>query len=152
MSLSDRDVCTQRITPALVAAGWDVQTQIREEVGFTTGRIIVRGRLVDGDSRSIGRKPGQDERGPSNLIGRPDPRNARTSAIEQLVNSGAGPRFGRYVGVDYSGAQTAESSLRGLRVYLARAESTPVEVAPPPSPRRYWTRRDRLARMTQYLE
>lgn len=44
--LSERDVCTKFITPALVAAGWDVQTQIREEVGFTKGRIIVRGRLV----------------------------------------------------------------------------------------------------------
>jgi type I restriction enzyme R subunit len=46
MNLSERDVCTKRITPALVGAGWDVQTQIREEVGFTKGRIIVRGRLV----------------------------------------------------------------------------------------------------------
>jgi type I site-specific restriction endonuclease len=44
--LSERDICTKFITPALVAAGWDVQTQIREEVGFTKGRIIVRGRLV----------------------------------------------------------------------------------------------------------
>ena len=44
--LSERDVCTKFITPALVAAGWDVQTQIREEVSFTKGRIIVRGRLV----------------------------------------------------------------------------------------------------------
>lgn len=39
--LSERDVCTKFIAPALVAAGWDVQTQIREEVGFTKGRIIV---------------------------------------------------------------------------------------------------------------
>ena len=45
-NLSERDVCTKFITPALVAAGWDVQTQVREEVGFTKGRIIVRGRLV----------------------------------------------------------------------------------------------------------
>ncbi|UGB45471.1 DEAD/DEAH box helicase family protein [Frateuria edaphi] len=44
--LSERDVCTKLITPALVSAGWDVQTQIREEVSFTKGRIIVRGRLV----------------------------------------------------------------------------------------------------------
>ncbi len=44
--LSERDVCTKFITPALVAAGWDVQTQIREEVGFTKDRIIFRGRLV----------------------------------------------------------------------------------------------------------
>ena len=44
--LSECDVCTKFITPALVAAGWDVQSQVREEVGFTKGRIVVRGRLV----------------------------------------------------------------------------------------------------------
>ncbi|MFT6682586.1 MAG: type I restriction enzyme R subunit [Haliea salexigens] len=42
---SERDICTKFITPSLVQAGWDVQTQIREEVSFTAGRIIVRGRL-----------------------------------------------------------------------------------------------------------
>lgn len=45
-TLSERDICTKFITPALVAAGWDLQAQIREEVSFTKGRIIVRGKLV----------------------------------------------------------------------------------------------------------
>lgn len=45
-SLSERDICTKFITPALRAAGWDEMLQIREEVGFTKGRIIVRGKLV----------------------------------------------------------------------------------------------------------
>ena len=45
-SLSERDICTKFITPALQKAGWDDQTQIREEVSFTKGRIIVRGKLV----------------------------------------------------------------------------------------------------------
>jgi type I restriction enzyme R subunit len=44
--LSERDICTKFITPAIVKAGWDVQSQIREEVSFTKGRIIVRGKLV----------------------------------------------------------------------------------------------------------
>ena len=44
--LSERDICTKFITPAVVNAGWDIQWQIREEVGFTKGRIIVRGKLV----------------------------------------------------------------------------------------------------------
>ncbi len=44
--LSERDICTKFITPALAAAGWDVTTQVREEVSFTKGRIIVRGKLV----------------------------------------------------------------------------------------------------------
>jgi len=45
-SLSERDICTKFITPAIQEAGWDVLSQIREEVSFTKGRIIVRGRLV----------------------------------------------------------------------------------------------------------
>ena len=43
--LSERDICTKYITPSVTAAGWDLQTQIREEVSFTKGRIIVRGKL-----------------------------------------------------------------------------------------------------------
>src|SRR3990172_5489161 len=44
--LSERDICTKFITPALQQGGWDAMAQIREEVYFTKGRIIVRGRLV----------------------------------------------------------------------------------------------------------
>lgn len=43
--LSERDICSKFITPAITGAGWDLQTQIREEVSFTKGRIIVRGKL-----------------------------------------------------------------------------------------------------------
>ncbi len=50
-------------------------------------------------------------------------------------------RFDRYIGIDYSGAETPSSSLRGLRVYSSNKETLPKEVPPPPSPRRYWTRR-----------
>ena len=48
--------------------------------------------------------------------------------------------FSRYIGIDYSGAKTPTSSLKGLRVYMADGEAPPVEVQPPPSPRKYWTR------------
>jgi hypothetical protein len=49
--------------------------------------------------------------------------------------------FRQYIGIDYSGAQTPTASLKGLRVYLAEGEPPPVEVPPPPSARKYWTRR-----------
>lgn len=52
-ALSERDICTKFITPALRQAGWDEITQIREEVSFTKGRIIVRGKLV---SRGKGKR------------------------------------------------------------------------------------------------
>lgn len=43
--LTERDICTKYITPALERAGWDSATQIREEFPLTKGRIIVRGKL-----------------------------------------------------------------------------------------------------------
>ena len=51
--LSESDVCAKFITPALHQAGWDEATQIRREVSFTKGRIIVRGKLV---SRGTGKR------------------------------------------------------------------------------------------------
>jgi hypothetical protein len=51
------------------------------------------------------------------------------------------PQFARYLGIDYSGAETPTSSLKGLRVYAATAAGPPTEIPPPPSPRKYWTRR-----------
>ncbi len=45
-ALSERDICTKYITPAIAKGGWDVQTQVRENVHLTKGRVIVRGRLV----------------------------------------------------------------------------------------------------------
>jgi type I restriction enzyme, R subunit len=43
--LSERDICTKYITPALERSGWDILTQIREEFSLTDGRILVRGKL-----------------------------------------------------------------------------------------------------------
>lgn len=43
--LSERDICTKFITPAIQQAGWQ-QHQFREEVSLTDGRVMVRGRLA----------------------------------------------------------------------------------------------------------
>jgi hypothetical protein len=54
--------------------------------------------------------------------------------------------FARYIGIDYSGAQTPTANLKGLRVYVAAGDASPVEV-PPPQPsrtqstRKYWSRK-----------
>ena len=51
--LSESDVRAKFIAPALCRAGWDETTQIRREVSFIKGRIIVRGKLV---SRGKGKR------------------------------------------------------------------------------------------------
>ena len=45
-ALSERDISTKYITPAIQRAGWNIHTQMREEVSFTNGRIIVRGQTA----------------------------------------------------------------------------------------------------------
>ena len=52
-TLSERDICTKFVTPALRRSGWNELSQIREEVSFTKGRIIVLGKLV---SRGRGKR------------------------------------------------------------------------------------------------
>jgi hypothetical protein len=49
--------------------------------------------------------------------------------------------FERYLGIDYSGAQTPTTSLRGLRIYESTPTQSPVEICPPPTSHKYWTRR-----------
>jgi type I restriction enzyme R subunit len=44
-SLSERDICTKYITPAILQAGWQ-QHEFREEVPLTLGRVMVRGTLA----------------------------------------------------------------------------------------------------------
>ena len=43
--LSERDICSKYITPAIERAGWDLMRQIREELSFTDGRVVERGAV-----------------------------------------------------------------------------------------------------------
>jgi predicted DNA-binding transcriptional regulator AlpA len=61
------------------------------------------------------------------------------------------PLFQSYVGIDYSGAQTPTDSLPGLCIYRASPTTTPQEVGPPPSPRKYWTRREIAAWLVEQI-
>jgi hypothetical protein len=50
-------------------------------------------------------------------------------------------QFERYIGIDYSGAETPTASLPGLVVFEAGTGEPPQRVAPPPGPKKHWTRR-----------
>ena len=63
-----------------------------------------------------------------------------SSTIAENRTSRMESHFDRFIGIDYSGARTPRASLSGLRIYAADRETLPIEVLPPASPRRYWTR------------
>lgn len=77
--LSERDICTKFIIPALKASRWDLHSQIREELSFTKGRIIVRGKL---------HARGKAKRADYVLYHKP---NFPIAVIEGIAN-GVGPR------------------------------------------------------------
>ncbi|MFN5308732.1 MAG: EcoAI/FtnUII family type I restriction enzme subunit R [Candidatus Kapaibacterium sp.] len=51
--LTERDICTKIIMPALLKAGWDSNLQIREQVFFTDGKVYVNGRLTSRGTRKF---------------------------------------------------------------------------------------------------
>ena len=44
-ALTETDIISKFILPAIKQAGWDDMTQIRQEVKLRDGKIIVRGQL-----------------------------------------------------------------------------------------------------------
>jgi restriction endonuclease S subunit len=51
--LTETDIRTKFITPALVEAGWDLHRQIREEVALTNGCILVKGQKHNGQDNQF---------------------------------------------------------------------------------------------------
>jgi type I site-specific restriction endonuclease len=83
-SFTERDICTKFIMPALKSAGWDEMLQVREEVYFTNGPIIVRGKLV-----SRGKAKKADWRAlPPSLHGAPfwDARQQNPGRFKQITS------------------------------------------------------------------
>lgn len=70
----------------------------------------------------------------------------------RLANVSSLPTFARIIGIDYSGAQTPTASLKGLRAYLAEGDAHPVEVLPPPGPRKYWARKELAEWLVERLD
>jgi type I restriction enzyme R subunit len=44
--LNEQDIRSKFILPAILAAGWDIMRQVREEVQLTNGRVLVKGKLT----------------------------------------------------------------------------------------------------------
>ncbi len=52
-SLSEADIKAKFITPNILNAGWDEETQIGREIFFTDGRIYVKGKLTSRGTRKF---------------------------------------------------------------------------------------------------
>lgn len=50
-TLSEADIRTKYITPAIEQSGWDKMSQMREEYSITAGASLLVGRFANGKSR-----------------------------------------------------------------------------------------------------
>ena len=91
-TLSERDICTKFITPAIAAAGWNTHSQMREEVNLTAGRVIVRCNRAARDKTTIRRadyvlyfKPGI----PLAVVEAKDAKHTLRNGIQQALDYAA---------------------------------------------------------------
>ena len=134
-SLSERDICTKFITPALRKAGWDELLQIREEVSFTKGRIIVRGTLV---SR------GKGQRADYLLSVKP---NIPIALIEAKDNTHAigdgmqqGLEYAETLGIPFVFSSNGDGFLLHDRTGASAERETTLSLGAFPSPGELWAR------------
>lgn len=85
--LSEQDIRTKFITPAIKNAGWDEMTQLREEVYFTAGRIEVQGKIVKrGEAKKADYILYHKHNFPIAVIEAKDNKHSISSGIQQAQN------------------------------------------------------------------
>jgi type I restriction enzyme R subunit len=84
--LSERDICTKFITPAIENAGWNIHTQVLEEVSFTDGKIYVRGKLTARGERKRADYLLYYQDNPIAIIEAKDNKHSVRAGIQQALN------------------------------------------------------------------
>ena len=134
-NLSERDICTKFITPAIEKAGWDVQTQVREEVTFTAGRVIVRGKLVT---------RGTSKRADYVLYFKPNVPIAVVEAKDNEHSVGAGMQqalgYAEILDVPFAFSSNGDGFIEHDRTGLAQQPERELGLDQFPSPEELWGR------------
>jgi len=134
-TLSERDICTKYITPAIESAGWDRMEQIREEVSFTAGRVIVRGRLV---------ARGKAKRADYILYYKPNIPIAVIEAKDNTHSVGGGMQqalsYGEILDVPFVYSSNGDAFLEHDRITAEENPEREIPLKDFPSPRQLWER------------
>ena len=134
-SLSERDICSKYITPAVVDAGWDLHTQIREEVSFTKGRIIVRGKLhTRGEQKRADYILYHKKNIPIAVIEAKDNKHSVGDGMQQALN------YAETLGVPFVFSSNGDGFLFHDRTGNATKTETELSLAQFPSPTELWQR------------
>ncbi|MFW6415564.1 MAG: EcoAI/FtnUII family type I restriction enzme subunit R, partial [Thermodesulfobacteriota bacterium] len=134
-SLSERDICTKYITPALESVGWDIRSQVREEVTLTQGRIIVKGKTF---------KRGKQKRADYILYYKPNIPIAIIEVKDNTRSVGAGIQqaleYGQMVDVPFIYSTNGDSFLEHDSTGTENTVEKELALEEFPSPQSLWER------------
>jgi type I restriction enzyme R subunit len=136
--LTEADIRTKFITPALVGADggkWDVMTQLREEIYFTKGRVIVRGKTV---------KRGEAKKADYILYHKPNIPIAVIEAKDNNHDLGAGMQqaleYAEILDVPFAYSSNGDAFLEHDRTGGGGCVERQIPLDQFPSPEELWTR------------
>lgn len=133
--LSERDICSKYITPALVQSGWDLQKQIREEVTFTDGRIIVRKKVVTrGEKKRADYILYYKANIPIAIIEAKDNKHSIGAGMQQAVN------YGDILDIPFVYSSNGDGFLEHDRTASSGTVERELALAQFPSPEELWQR------------
>lgn len=133
--LTERDICTKFIHPAIEGAGWDMMKQVREEFYFTDGRIIVRGKLY---------KRGKGKKADYILYYKPDIPIAVIEAKDNKHSIGAGMQqaleYAEILQVPFVFSSNGDGFIMHDRTGKGQNIETELSLDNFPSPEELWSR------------
>jgi len=134
-ALTERDICSKYITPALLEAGWDLHAQIREEVTFTNGRIIVRGKLhTRGEKKRADYVLYHKKNIPIAVIEAKDNKHTVGDGMQQALN------YAETLGVPFVFSSNGDAFLFHDRTGNAAKTETELGLTQFPTPAELWER------------
>lgn len=132
--LSERDICTKYITPAIISAGWNVDLQMREEVSFTDGRIYVKGKLTArGERKQADYILYNKTNIPIAIIEAKDNNHNVGDGIQQAI------KYGKILDVPFIFSSNGDGFLFHDRTLLSGQVESDLQMDEFPSPEQLWT-------------
>jgi type I restriction enzyme R subunit len=134
--LSERDICTMFITPAIVdVGGWDKFTQVREEVSLTKGRIIVRGKLhTRGETKRADYVLYHKTNIPLAVVEAKDNNHTVRAGIQQAI------RYAEMLDVPFAYSSNGDGFIEHDRSVKSGAKEREISLNEFPTPQELWRR------------
>jgi type I restriction enzyme R subunit len=145
--MSERDICSKYITPALIQSGWDLLKQIREEVPFTDGRVIVRKKMVSrGDRKRADYILFYKTNIPIAIIEAKDNKHSIGSGMQQGLN------YGEILDIPFIFSSNGDGFLEHDRTVKEGTVEREISLCQFPSPNDLWNRYKQYKGIDQHAE